>query len=276
VFADVVGSTTIAERLDPEVFRELLLTFLERMAAVVVAHGGEIEHLAGDGVMGVFGAERAHGDDALRAVRTAVAMFDELDELNDELESRVGERLRMRIGVNTGTIVVGGSVAGHAVSLGDPMNVAARLQGHAPPGEILIGDETRTLVGHQVRTEPAGELELRGRREPTTAHRLIAIEGRPSAIALAERPLVGRGREFGLLTVAFERAAARGSREFVSVLGDAGVGKSRLVTELVERYRGRAAVLPGRCLSYGEGITYWALAEMIRRAAEIGEDEPDV
>ena len=273
MFADVVGSTTIAERLDLELFRELLLTFLQRMSAVVIAHGGEIEHLAGDGVMGVFGADRAHGDDALRALRTAVAMFDELDELNDELEPRVGERLRMRIGVNTGTIVVGGSVAGHTISLGDPMNVAARLQGQAPPGEILIGDETRTLAGHQIRTEPAGELELRGRREPTTAHRLIAIEGRPSAIALAERPLVGRGREFGLLTVAFERAAARGSREFVSVLGDAGVGKSRLVTELVERYRERAAVLPGRCLSYGEGITYWALAEMIRRAAEIGEDD---
>ena len=226
--------------------------------------------------MGVFGAQQAHGDDALRAVRTAVAMFDELDTLNDELEPRVGERLRMRIGVNTGTVVVGGEVAGHAVSVGDPMNVAARLQGHAPPGEVLIGAETRALVGRQVRTEPAGELELRGRRAPTTAHRLIAIEGQPSAVALAERPLVGRGREFGLLTVAFERAAARGSREFVSVLGDAGVGKSRLVTELVERYEGSATVLLGRCLSYGEGITYWALAEMIRRAAEIGEnDSPD-
>ena len=133
VFADVVGSTTIAERLDLELFRELLLAFLQRMSAVVIAHGCEIEHLAGDGVMGVFGADRAHGDDALRAVRTAVAMFDELDELNDELESRVGERLRMRIGVNTGTIVVGGSVAGHTISLGDPMKWPRGCRAR-PPG----------------------------------------------------------------------------------------------------------------------------------------------
>ena len=180
----------------------------------------------------------------------------------------------MRIGVNTGTIVVGGSVAGHAISLGDPMNVAARLEAHAPPGEILIGAETRSWSAVRCAPSLPASSSCAAAVEPTAAHRLLAVEGRPSAIALAERPLVGRGRELGLLTVAFERAAARGSREFVSVLGDAGVGKSRLVAELVERYRERATVLIGRCLSYGEGITYWALAEMIRRAAEIGEDDP--
>jgi class 3 adenylate cyclase/tetratricopeptide (TPR) repeat protein len=272
VFADLVGSTSLAERLDPELFRELVATFLERMAAVVEAHGGAVEHLAGDGVLGVFGAQRAQGDDAMRAARAARAMLDELDRLNDQVESRVGERLRMRIGVNTGTIVVGRAVAGRDVSLGDPMNVAARLQAHAAEGEILIGAETYRLVEREIRAEPVGELELRGRREPTAAHRLVAIDV-PGTVPLTERPLVGRGRELGLLTVAFERAAARGSCEFVSVLGDAGVGKSRLVAELTERYRERATLVVGRCLSYGEGITYWAVAEIVRRAVGIIEDD---
>ncbi|HEX2128850.1 MAG TPA: AAA family ATPase, partial [Solirubrobacterales bacterium] len=272
MFADLVGSTPLAERLDPELFRELVATFLERMAGVVESHGGTVEHLAGDGVLGVFGAQRAQGDDAMRAVRAASAMLDELDRLNDQVEKRVGERLRMRIGVNTGTILVGRAVAGRDVSLGDPMNVAARLQAHASEGEILIGAETYRLVSREVRAEPVGELELRGRRQPMPAYRLRAIEG-PGAVPLAERPLVGRGRELGLLTVAFERAAARGSREFVSVLGDAGVGKSRLVAELTERYGERATLVVGRCLSYGEGITYWALAEVIRRAVGIVEDD---
>ncbi len=273
LFADLVGSTGLAERLDAEVFRELVLIFLERMAAVVEAHGGTVEHLAGDGVMGVFGAERSQGDDALRAVTAADAMLAELDAVNAEVAPRVGERLRMRIGVNTGTIVVGREVAGRPVSLGDPMNVAARLQAHAAEDEILVGAETRSLVGQEVRTKPAGELELRGRREPMEAHRLLAIEDGPAALPLSRRPLVGRGREIGLLTVAFERAAARGSSEFVSVLGDAGAGKSRLVAEIAGRYRERATLVVGRCLSYGEGITYWSIAELIRRAAGIGEDD---
>ena len=272
LFADLVGSTGLAEGLDPELFRELIGTFLERMAGVVEAHGGTVEHLAGDGVLGVFGAERATGDDALRAVRAAAAMLDELDRLNDRVEGRVGERLRMRIGVNTGTIVVGSAVACRAVSLGDPMNVAARLQAHAPEGEILIGAETHELVAREVRAEPVGELELRGRREPTPAFRLVEI-ATSSAPALSERPLVGRSRELSLLTVAFERAAALGSREFVSVLGEAGIGKSRLVAELTERYSERATLVVGRCLSYGEGITYWALAEVIRRAVGIDDDD---
>jgi class 3 adenylate cyclase/tetratricopeptide (TPR) repeat protein len=275
VFADLVGSTGLAERLDPEVFRELLLTFLERMASVVEVHGGKVEHIAGDGVMGVFGADRSHGDDALRAVRAATAMFDELDVLNERIEPKLGLRLGMRIGVNTGTVVVGRTVAGRAVSLGDPMNVAARLQAQAADGEVLIGAETHQLVSREVRAEPAGELELRGRREPMTAYRLLAIDS-DRAVPLSERPMIGRGRELGLLTVAFERCAARAAREFISVLGDAGVGKSRLVAELAKRYRSSATLLVGRCLSYGEGITYWPVAEIVRQAAGIADaDDPD-
>ena len=273
VFGDLVGSTGLAERLDAEVFRELVLSFLERMAAVIEAHGGAVEHLAGDGVLGVFGAQRAQGDDALRAVTAAGEMLSQLDRLNDQVEARIEGRLEMRIGVNTGTIVVGRAVAGRSVSLGDAMNVAARLQAHAPRNQILIGSETQRLVARAVRTEPAGELELRGRSEAMPAYRVLGFDPGAAVDSLTEQPLVGRGRELGLLTVAFERAAARNSCEFVSVLGDAGVGKSRLVAELAKRYEGRATPLVGRCLSYGEGITYWALAELIRRAVRIAEDD---
>lgn len=155
MFADVVGSTALAERFDNETFRELMLAFLERMAAVVEHHGGVIEHLAGDGVMGVFGTEVAQGDDALRAVRAGAAMFEELKALNDEIEPRVATRLEMRVGVNTGTVVVGRRVAGRAVSLGDTMNVAARLQSWAPAGGLVIGEQTYRLVRREVEAEPS-------------------------------------------------------------------------------------------------------------------------
>ncbi|MGI9020604.1 MAG: ATP-binding protein [Solirubrobacterales bacterium] len=273
VFADVVGSTALAERFDPETFRELMLAFLERMAAVVERHGGVIEHLAGDGVMGVFGTEVAQADDALRAVRAGLEMFEELGSLNAEVEPRLEVSLQMRVGVNTGTVVVGRQVAGRKVSLGDTMNVAARLQSWAPAGGLVVGQETYALVRRDVEVQPAGELELRGRREPITAYRVLGAGGREAAVPLSDRPLVGRNRELSLLTVAFERCVARGSPEFLTLLGDAGSGKTRLLAEVVERYRARALVLVGRCLSYGEGITWWAVAELVRQAAGITEDD---
>ena len=273
VFADIVGSTALAERFDPETYRELLLAFLERMAAVVDRHGGVVEHIAGDGVLGVFGSEVAEGDDATRAVRAAGAMLDEIEALNDEVEPRLGVRMQMRVGVNTGTVVVGRRVAGHAVNVGDTMNVAARLQSYAPAGGMVIGAETHRLVSREVEVEPAGELELRGRQAPISAFRVLRMRPQRTAVPLSDRPLVGRGRERSLLTVAFERCVARGSPEFVTLLGDAGTGKSRLLTEVAHRYRGRATMLVGRCLSYGEGITYWAAAEIVRQA--VGIDEKD-
>ena len=273
VFADVVGSTALAERFDPETFRELMLAFLERMAGVVEHHGGVIEHLAGDGVMGVFGTEVAQPDDALRAVRAGVSMFDELNGLNAEIEPRLDTRLEMRVGVNTGTVVVGRQVAGRKVSLGDTMNVAARLQSWAPAGGLVIGEETYALVRRDVETEPAGDLDLRGRSAPISAHRVLGASPREAGVPLQDRPLVGRSRELSLLTVAFERCVARGSPEFLTLLGDAGTGKTRLLAEMVERYQERALVLVGRCLSYGEGITWWAVAEIVRQAAGINAED---
>jgi class 3 adenylate cyclase/tetratricopeptide (TPR) repeat protein len=277
VFADMAGSTALAERLDPEVFRQVVQAFFERLAGAIERHGGTVENFVGDEVAGVFGVPVTHGDDALRAVRAAGDMMRELETLNDELEPRLGVRLEMRVGVNTGTVMVGAPIAGRAMALGDAMNVAARLEKRAAPGEILVGEETHALIRREVRAEPAGRLELRGRQAPIEAYRLLSATPAPEAETPADGPLIGRGRDLALLNVAFERCVARGSREFVTVVGAAGVGKSRLVAELVERYRPRATLLVGRCLPYGEGITYWPLAEIVEQAVGIeDDDEADV
>jgi class 3 adenylate cyclase/tetratricopeptide (TPR) repeat protein len=269
VFADMAGSTALAEELDPEVFRQVVQAFFERLAGAIERHGGSVENFVGDEVAGVFGVPVTHGDDALRAVHAAAEMMSELGKLNDEFEPRFGVRLQMRVGVNTGTVVVGAPIAGRAMALGDAMNVAARLEKRAAPGEILLGQETYGLVRRDVRAEPAGEFELRGRQAPIAAYRLQSAGPALEVEVPADGPLVGRGRDLSLLTVAFERCVARGSHEFVTVLGDAGVGKSRLVAELVDRYRSRATLLVGRCLPYGKGITYWPLQEIVEQAVGI-------
>jgi class 3 adenylate cyclase/tetratricopeptide (TPR) repeat protein len=273
VFADMAGSTSLAEGLDPEVFRQVVQAFFERLAGAIERYGGSVENFVGDEVAGVFGVPMTHGDDALRAVRAAEEMMRELEALNDELAPRLGVRLQMRIGVNTGTVIVGAPIAGRAMALGDAMNVAARLEKRAAPDEILIGEETYRLVRHQIQADPAGTLELRGRQAPIAAYRLLRASPVPEPEAPADGPLIGRQRDLALLNVAFERCAARGSGEFVTVLGEAGVGKSRLIAELVERYRPRATLLVGRCLPYGEGITYWPLAEIVQQAVGIDDDD---
>lgn len=273
VFADMVGSTTLAEGLDPEIFRQVVTAFFERMERVITRHGGAVENFIGDEVAGIFGAPLAHGDDALRAVRAAREMLAEVEALSDELEPRIGGRLELRVGVNTGTVVVGPPIAGRSMSLGDTMNVAARLEKAAAPGQVLIGEGTYALVRREVEVEAAGTLELRGRGEPMPAYLLRGLraqDGEP----LADRPIVGRDRDLALLGVAFERCVARRACEFVTVLGEAGVGKSRLVAEVAQRYHSRATVLVGRCLPYGEGITYWPLLELVSQAAGI-EDADD-
>ncbi len=273
VFADMAGSTTLAEKLDPELFRQVVGAFFERMGATIERHGGTVENFIGDEVMGIFGAPVAHGDDALRAVHAAAEMLTEVEALNSELEPRLGVRLGLRIGINTGTVVVGPPIAGRSMSLGDTMNVAARLEKLAEPGQILIGEDTYRLVRNEVDVEPSGRVELRGRSEPLATFLLLGT-GRSEGEPLADRPMVGRERDLALLQVAFERCVARNSCEFVTVLGEAGVGKSRLVAEMVQRYRPSATVLVGRCLPYGEGITYWPLTEIVWQAAGI-EDSDD-
>ena len=251
LFCDVVGSTALGESVDPEALRALLGRYFDEMRAVVERHGGTVEKFIGDAVMAVFGVPRLHEDDALRAVRAAVEMRDALPELG----------VRARIGLNTGEVVVG---TDERLATGDAVNVAARLEQAAGAGEVLLGDETAQLVRDAVETEEL-TLDLKGKAEPFVAHRLLALnEEAPAFARRLDAPLVGRQRELRRLREAFAQAVADRSCQLFTLLGSAGVGKSRLTAELVGGL-GDARVVGGRCLPYGEGITYWPVVEVVRQ-----------
>jgi class 3 adenylate cyclase/tetratricopeptide (TPR) repeat protein len=250
VFADVVSSTELGERADPEAVRATMRRFFQELRTIIERHGGTVEKFIGDAVMAVFGVPRAHEDDALRAVRAAAEMREAVGALE----------LQARIGVNTGEVV-----AGEAETLvtGDAVNVAARLEQGAEPGEVLIGAETRQLVRDAVHAEPV-ELSVKGKSGPVQAYRLVSVD--PEAPAVARRldsPLVGRHRELERLRQDFGHAAAERACHLFTLLGPAGVGKSRLVAEFLDGIGEGARVVRSRCLHYGEGITYWPLVEIL-------------
>ena len=255
LFCDVVGSTALGESVDPEALQALLARYFERMKGIVEAHGGTVEKFIGDAVMAVFGVPVAHEDDALRACRAAVEMRDALPELGVE----------GRIGVNTGEVLTGTE---ERLATGDAVNVAARLEQAALPGEVLIGGDTLVLVEAAVETGEARYLDLKGKSEPVAGHPLV------SAHEEAERShasrFVGRERELVQLADAWDRALAGPRCELVTVVGDPGVGKSRLVGEAVAQIEAR--VVRGRCLPYGEGITYWPVVEVVKQVAALPSD----
>jgi class 3 adenylate cyclase/tetratricopeptide (TPR) repeat protein len=272
VFADVTESTSLGESLDPESLRALMTRYFEEMRDALERHGGVVEKFIGDAVMAVFGVPRVHEDDALRAVRAAVDMREGLQRLNDEFESSWGVTVAARIGVNTGEVVAGDPERGGSFVSGDAVNTAARLEQSAQPGEILIGDATYRLVQEAVIAEDAGPISVKGKPKPVAAWRLLDV--REAAAGWSRRldsPLVGRMRELALLDEVFRRAEAAGEAELVTVIGPAGVGKSRLTSEFCARLGDRSASITGRCLPYGEGITFWPVASVIRDAAGIRE-----
>jgi class 3 adenylate cyclase/tetratricopeptide (TPR) repeat protein len=275
VFADVTGSTALGERLDPEALRRVMSRYFDRMAAVIEAHGGTVEKFIGDAVMAVFGVPRLHEDDALRAVRAAAEMRTALGKLNDELEREHGVGIAARIGVNTGEVVAGDPAAGQRLVTGDAVNVAARLEQAAAPGEILVGEPTHRLVKDAVKVEAVDPLELKGKERPVAAVRLLTVS---TDAAGHERhldsPMVGRAKELSLLEHALERALTERTSHLFTLMGPAGVGKSRLVHEFLTDAAAGATILRGRCLSYGEGITLFPLAEVIHRAASILDTDP--
>jgi len=246
VFCDVAGSTALGESSDPETVRALLARYFERMKAILEAHGGTVEKFIGDAVMAVFGVPVAHEDDALRAVRAAAEMREALPELG----------VQARIGVNTGEVVTG---TVERLATGDAVNVAARLEQAAGPGEILLGVETMQLVANAVVVDRVPPLELKGKREPLSAFRLVGVGYAP------ERPhgdvFVGRERELDQIEAAWNRAGTEQRCELVTIVAEAGVGKTRLAAEALSRLGAR--VVRGRCLSYGEGITYWPVVEVV-------------
>jgi class 3 adenylate cyclase len=274
LFADLVNSTALGERLDPEALRIIQTRFFDTMRATIERHEGSVEKFIGDEVMSVFGLPRLHEDDALRAVRAAADMQQALDALNRDLDTRRGVRLAIRTGINSGTVVAGDANSGRALVTGDVVVTAKRLETAAQPGEILIGAETYRLVGHAVDSEPLPPITAKGKAEPLRAWRVAAVD--PAAGAIPRHlhsPFVGRDRQLRVLIDVAERSRAERTVLVVSLLGPAGVGKTRLAQEFTTRLGTGASVIRGHCLPYGEGISYWPLAEALRTAAGITPDE---
>jgi class 3 adenylate cyclase/tetratricopeptide (TPR) repeat protein len=280
LFCDLADSTVLGERLDPEPLHELLGTWYEEMRIAVERHGGTVEKFIGDAVMAVFGLPRVHEDDALRAVRAALDMQRAVERLNASLEARRMPELRIRIGINTGEVVTGDDAA--TLATGDAVNTAKRLEEAAGGGDILIGTVTERLVRHATRLEALQPVEAKGKRAPVEAWRVRgAIVGADSFARRWDTPLVGRSRELGVLRDGLTASAEDRECRLVTVIGTAGVGKTRLVSELVAEAGEYATVAAGRCLPYGDGITFWPLTELIQRlggeqaVAEAVGDDPD-
>jgi class 3 adenylate cyclase/tetratricopeptide (TPR) repeat protein len=255
LFCDIVDSTGQGESTDPEVVRSRLARFFEQMKTIVERHGGTVEKFIGDAVMAVFGVPRVYEDDALRACRAAIEMREALPLLGIE----------GRIGLMTGEVVTGTE---ERLATGDAVNVAARLEQAAGAGEVLIGKPTLELVRGAVEVEPLEPLELKGKAQPVTAYRLKAVrdpDARP-----AETPFVGRGEELAAIRAAWERALTDQRCQLVTVVGEAGIGKSRLVAEALASVE--AQIVQGRCLPYGEGITYWPVVEVIKQLETLPAD----
>ena len=274
VFCDVTGSTAMGERLDPESLRRVMSRYFDEMRTALERHGGTVEKFIGDAVMAVFGVPAIHEDDALRAVRAAVEMREALKALNKELERDHGVSLAARIGVNTGEVVAGDQP--DTLVTGDAVNVAARLEQAAEPGTVLIGEETLRLVRDAVVGEPVPSLEVKGKSEPLVAFRLVEVTAGVAGFARRlDSPMVGRERELARLRQTFEAAIADGSCHLFTILGTPGVGKSRLVEEFLGSL-GAATVLRGRCLPYGEGITFFPVGEVVKEAAGLEDfDAPE-
>jgi len=261
LFVDLVASTETVVDVDPEIVRRKVSRFFDQVSHCIVTHGGTVEKFAGDAVMAAFGVPLAHEDDAERAVRAALATLDRVKELG----------LEARVGIESGEVVADESESTFAT--GEPVNLAARLQQEARPNEILVGPAAGRLVRDRVELEPVGPLELRGWREPVAAHRVLCAVELSEPVRGLSAPLVGRESELELLENTYVRTVRDRRAALVTIYGEPGVGKSRLAREFVAGVEG-ATVLSGRCLPYGEGVTYWPLAEMVKSSAGISDDDP--
>jgi class 3 adenylate cyclase/tetratricopeptide (TPR) repeat protein len=278
LFADVTGSTGLGERLDPESLKEVMDAFFQAMRRAIEREGGTVEKFIGDAVMAVFGVPVAHEDDATRALRAALGMRNDLETLNRMLVEVHGLRLAMRVGVGMGEVVaVTAPRPGEGMVTGDAVNVAARLEQSANPGQILVS-ERAARAASGFRLLEVGPLLLRGKQAEVHAYELVgespAAEGASSPLAA---PMVGREREMALLETVYERVAGEGHPHLVTVYGDPGVGKSRLLAEF-EAWAGRLdappSVVRGRCLPQEEGVTYWPLAEILKGHAGVLDSDP--
>ncbi|MDT7550055.1 MAG: hypothetical protein QOE84_2449, partial [Actinomycetota bacterium] len=277
LFGDLVGFTTLSESRDPEEVRELLSRYFDEARTVVQRYGGTVEKFIGDAVMAVWGVPVAHEDDAERAVRAGLDLVGMVTALGDDV-GMTG--LSLRVGVVTGEVAVTLGATGEGMVAGDAVNTAARVQTAAQPGTVWVDDATRMLTSAAVSYTDTGEHELKGKAEPLRlfqARAVVAAVGGAQRVDGLEAPFTGRDRELRLVKELFHAAAEDGRPRLVTVSGVAGVGKTRLGWEF-EKYIDGLTLLTrwhrGRCLSYGEGVAFWAFAEMIRSRLELIEPDP--
>jgi class 3 adenylate cyclase/tetratricopeptide (TPR) repeat protein len=278
LFADVVGSTELGSQTDPEVLRQQMTRYYERMKDVAETHGGVVEKFIGDAVMVVFGVPRIHDDDAERAVRCGLAMHEAMIDLNRELETE----LAVRIGINSGEAVVQSGDDGQFI-VGDAVNVAARLQQNAEAGEVVAGPLTEQLTRSAIEYERHAPVSAKGKTAPLRAFRAVrtrtAVPRQFRGVPGLHAPLIGRDRELQFMTNTFSRVVEDRQAHLFTLLGAAGIGKSRLIQEglrrIAEAFSPR--VRQGRCLPYGTGITYWPFIEIVRDDAGISlEDDREL
>src|SRR5215210_2365147 len=276
LFADLSGYTAFAERLDPEAVKSMVDRALLRLGEEVKRYGGTVDKYIGDNVMAIFGAPVAHEDDEERAVRAGLGMQDAMSEVNAGLPA--GAHFALRVGVNTGEVLAGAVGDAYTV-VGDTVHVASRLQGPARPGSVTVGERTMRATDAAVEYETLEPLDLKGKAEPVPAWEavgLIAEHAVRRVSPASESPLVGRQQELDALDSLDERVVREGTSHLVTVVGEAGVGKSRLLREFERRlaqHPSQPTVRTGRCLPYGSGIVFWALGEVLRAECAIVESD---
>ncbi len=276
LFADLSGYTAVAERMDPETVKAMVDRALRRLGAEVDRFGGRVDKYIGDNVMAVFGAPVSHEDDPERAVRAGLAMQRAMDDINVDIAATAGVEFLLRVGINSGEVLAG-QVGGNYTVMGDPVNVAARLQAAARPGSITVGEVTQRLTRDAIEYAELDPLVLKGKAEPVLAWEARQAKVSTSTrIARASTALIGREDESSLMLSLFERVVREGRPHLVTVIGQAGVGKSRLLRELAENVADHPSgpvVRRGHCPAYGSGLAYWALGEVIRGQFEIPDSD---
>ena len=279
LFADLVGFTTLSESRDSEEVRDLLSRYFDTCGRLIGLYGGTVEKFIGDAVMAVWGTPTATEDDAERAVRAALDLVAAVSALGDEVGA---PELRARAGVLTGEAAVTIGAEGQGMVAGDLVNTASRVQSAADPGTVYVGETTRRTTEQTVAYADVGSYELKGKEGLTPLWKALRVvsgaRGTLRSTGL-EAPFVGRDRELGQIKDLFHASAGERKAHLVSVTGIAGIGKSRLAWEFYKYFDGLPQLTywhRGRCLAYGEGVTYWALADMVRMRCRIAEDDEPV